>query len=198
MKVKLAAIGVGNRTGKYLQYFQEHSDQVELVAIVEPNAIRRETCRKWFSLPEESCFESAESFFGKGIECDGVIIGSPDRCHYEQALMAIEGGMHILLEKPIAQNYEQCREIADAAARKGVKVGVCYVLRFHVRQLVLLVRIVRAERSDRSGIEFGLYANADVPLYRPAASYEERSACFCGRLRGTAQRNVNSRIYIHS
>ena len=73
MKVKLAAIGVGNRTGKYLQYFQDHSDQVELVAIVEPNAIRREACRKWFSLPEESCFESAEMFFGTGVECDGVI-----------------------------------------------------------------------------------------------------------------------------
>ncbi len=130
MRVRVAAIGVGNRTGKYLQYFQSNPDKVELVAVVEPNAVRRENCRKQFSLPEELCFESAQAFFEKGVACDGVIIGSPDRCHYAQALEAIERGMHILLEKPIAQNYEQCREIADAAARKGVKVGVCYVLRF--------------------------------------------------------------------
>ena len=128
--IKLAAVGVGNRTGKYLKYFQSHGDLVELVAIVEPNAVRREACRKQFSLPEEACFDSAESFFEKGKKCDGVIIGSPDRCHYEQALMAIDRGMHILLEKPIAQTYEQCLRIEQAAREKGVKVGVCYVLRF--------------------------------------------------------------------
>ena len=161
MKVKLAAIGVGNRTGKYLQYFQEHSDQVELVAIVEPNAIRREACRKWFSLPEESCFESAEMFFGTGVECDGVIIGSPDRCHYEQALMAIGKGMHILLEKPIAQHYEQCVRIAEAARIKGVKVGVCYVLRFmplyrKVKELVdqgVIGRITGVSHQEFVGID---------------------------------------------
>lgn len=131
MDVKLAVIGVGNRTGKYLHYFSLHPDAVELAAVVEPDPVRREACRKQFALSEERCFASSDLFFDRFREpCDGVIIGSPDRYHHAQALKAIERGWDILLEKPVAQSYEQCLEIAGAARRKGVKVGVCYVLRF--------------------------------------------------------------------
>ena len=49
MSVKLAVIGVGNRTGKYLHYFSLHPDAVELVAVVEPDPVRREACRKRLS-----------------------------------------------------------------------------------------------------------------------------------------------------
>lgn len=127
----MAAIGIGNRTGKYLRYFSLHPDDVQLVAVVEPDPVRREACRRQFSLPSDRCFASADIFFDRFREpCDGVIIGSPDRCHYGQALKAIDRGWHILLEKPVAQSYGQCLDIAAAAGRKGVKVGVCYVLRF--------------------------------------------------------------------
>lgn len=129
--IKLAAIGVGNRTGKYLTYFKQHPQQVELVAFAEPNFIRREACRKQFSLPRAVCFTSAEELFEKyqGI-CDGIIIGSPDRYHYSQVMQAIERGWHVLLEKPAAQSYQQCLQLAEAARARGVKIGVCYVLRF--------------------------------------------------------------------
>ncbi len=57
MSVKLAVIGVGNRTGKYLHYFSLHPDAVELVAVVEPDPIRREACRKRLSrtTPTPTC-----------------------------------------------------------------------------------------------------------------------------------------------
>ena len=106
MGVKLAVIGVGNRTGKYLHYFSLHPDVVQLAAVVEPDPVRREACRKQFALPEERCFASSDSFFDRFREpCDGVIIGSPDRYHHAQALKAIERGWDILLEKPVAQSY---------------------------------------------------------------------------------------------
>ncbi len=129
--IKLAAIGVGNRTGKYLTHFKLHPEKVQLVALAEPNAIRRGSYQKLFSLPAEACFASADEFFEKYQgPCDGVIIGSPDRYHYDQVMKAIGRGWHILLEKPAAQSFEQCIQMADAAREKGIKIGVCYVLRF--------------------------------------------------------------------
>ena len=122
---------MGNRTGKYLHYFSLHPDVVELVAVVEPDPVRQEACRKQFSLSGDCCFTSSDEFFDRFRgPCDGVIIGSPDRCHHAQALKAIDRGWDILLEKPVAQTYAQCLEIAAAAHEKDVKVGVCYVLRF--------------------------------------------------------------------
>ena len=35
-KIRIAAIGLGNRTCKYLRFVQEHQDVVELVATVDP------------------------------------------------------------------------------------------------------------------------------------------------------------------
>ena len=129
-KVRLAAIGVGNRTGKYLRYVHAHPEEVSLTAIVEPDPVRREACRKSFSLPEAVCFATAEDFFAAEDLCDAVLIGSPDKDHYSQALRAIRKGLHVLLEKPVAQTYAQCEEIAAEARQHRVKVGVCYVMRF--------------------------------------------------------------------
>ena len=82
---------MGNRTGKYLHYFSLHPDVVELVAVVEPDPVRQEACRKQFSLSGDCCFTSSDEFFDRFRgPCDGVIIGSPDRCHHAQALKAID------------------------------------------------------------------------------------------------------------
>ena len=34
-KVRIAAVGLGNRTCKYLRYVEEHQDVAELVAVVD-------------------------------------------------------------------------------------------------------------------------------------------------------------------
>jgi predicted dehydrogenase len=160
--VKIAAIGVGNRTGKYLTYFQQNPQEVELVAVVEPNPIRRVACQKQFSLPSATCFATAEEFFDKFRgPCDGIIIGSPDRYHYSQVMKAIERGWHILLEKPAAQSYGQCLEMANAARAHGVKVGICYVLRFmplyrKVKELIdagVIGRVTGVSHQEFVGID---------------------------------------------
>ena len=61
---------------------------------------------------------------------DFVILATQDNMHYEPALALIEKGYHLLLEKPMAPTPRECKEITEAAERKGVKVVVCHVLRF--------------------------------------------------------------------
>ena len=59
-----------------------------------------------------------------------LIISSPDRFHYAHAMRALSLGYDLLLEKPIAQSADECREIADHAQRLGRRVFVCHVLRY--------------------------------------------------------------------
>jgi predicted dehydrogenase len=51
---------------------------------------------------------------------DAVYVASPHTYHRDHALLAIEAGKHVLLEKPFALNVSQAREIVDAARAKGV------------------------------------------------------------------------------
>lgn len=52
------------------------------------------------------------------------------RDHYDIALAAIESGKHLFIEKPIAFNVYQAKEIVNAASRKNVLIMVGYMRRF--------------------------------------------------------------------
>jgi predicted dehydrogenase len=52
---------------------------------------------------------------------DVVDICSPNYLHREMALAAIAAGKHIWCEKPLALNAGEAREVADAAARAGIR-----------------------------------------------------------------------------
>ena len=53
-------------------------------------------------------------------EVDVVYVASPHNAHLEHALLAIAAGRHTLVEKPLALNAREAREIAAAAATRGV------------------------------------------------------------------------------
>lgn len=49
-----------------------------------------------------------------------VAIATPPRMHYEMAMQAIRAGKHVLVEKPLAEETAQARELLEAAERAGV------------------------------------------------------------------------------
>ena len=107
-RVKIAAIGLGNRTCKYLRYVAENQDLVELVAAVDTDSSRFANVMEAFELPANHCFNTLEDMAESGISIDACIIGTPDKYHYEMAVKAMRYGWHVLLEKPMAQTTEQC------------------------------------------------------------------------------------------
>lgn len=130
-KIRIAAIGYGNRVKKYLQYIEKNPDTTALVAVVDSNIIRVDEAKKKFKLDESCCFTDIDSFFSANIDVDGVIIGTPDNLHYKPSIDAINKGYRVLLEKPIAQSMRECNDILELSKQKNVPVTVCYVLRFH-------------------------------------------------------------------
>ena len=130
-RVKIAAVGLGNRTCKYLRYVEEHGDVAELVAVVDPDLSKTDWAREAFSLSPERCFISFDDLAASGLQLDACIIGTPDLYHHELAVRAMRCGWHVLLEKPMGQTEEQCRDIVAVSAETGRMVTVCYILRYH-------------------------------------------------------------------
>ena len=63
-------------------------------------------------------------------DLDAVIVSLPTHLHAECAIAAMEMGKHVFLEKPLARNPKEGREIVSAARKNGVKFMVGYPLRF--------------------------------------------------------------------
>jgi len=57
-------------------------------------------------------------------QLDAVLIATPHSLHYEQARAALERGIHVLLEKPMAVRAEEARELRELAVKKGLVLGV--------------------------------------------------------------------------
>jgi predicted dehydrogenase len=157
-KKKLILIGGGNRGNSYTKIGKE-LEKFELVAIAEPLKNRRDYLASLHGVPEEMCFESWEPLLALGKIADAAIIATMDRDHYAPAMKAIEVGYDILLEKPAAPTFEECKKIEKAAKERGVRVLVCHVLRYNrfFRVLKKLIddgrvgRIINIEHTEGVG-----------------------------------------------
>ena len=159
--ITIVAIGAGNRTNKYLEYAVRNPGRLKLVGVAERNDIRRHAVTAKFGLTPEQCFADYERFFENPVPADAILIGTPENMHFEPCMKAIEVGYNVLLEKPIAQHLEECREIARRARERGVMVGVCHVLRYHpyfakIREIVAsgeLGQVVSVNHTAAVGLD---------------------------------------------
>ncbi len=62
-------------------------------------------------------------------DIQAVFITSPDYCHEEHAVAALEAGKAVYLEKPMAITIEGCDRILDAAYRTGSKLYLGHNMR---------------------------------------------------------------------
>jgi predicted dehydrogenase len=62
---------------------------------------------------------------------DAAVVAVPTTNHAEVALAALERGVHLLIEKPIAPSIEEADRIVSLAREKGVLVATGHVERFN-------------------------------------------------------------------
>lgn len=78
--------------------------------------------RKWFAHWQELLADP---------EIEAVYIATPVHLHAEQTIAAAEAGKHVLCEKPMALNVEECDRMIAASQANGVKLGIAYYRHFY-------------------------------------------------------------------
>lgn len=128
--VTAITLGAGNRGNVYGGYALQHIDQLNIIGVAEPIAIRNERYAQKHTIKTENRFNTWEDVFKKPKFADAVIIATPDNLHYGPCMKALEMGYDILLEKPISPSEKECRDILNLAKKTGRIVAVCHVLRY--------------------------------------------------------------------
>jgi scyllo-inositol 2-dehydrogenase (NADP+) len=72
----------------------------------------------------------AEELFRAATEHDLVVVATPNRFHVPLAEAALEAGLHVVVDKPLATSAARGRRLVEAAARSGLVLAV-----FHNRRL---------------------------------------------------------------
>jgi predicted dehydrogenase len=122
--------GAGNRGNVYASYSERNPSALKIVGFAEPIPFRSKRFADRYKIPADRQFKTWEDIFKAKKFADAVIITTPDALHYGPAMAALEMGYDILLEKPIAQSWQQCSDIMNLAIKKDRIVAICHVLRY--------------------------------------------------------------------
>ncbi|MGD9604519.1 MAG: Gfo/Idh/MocA family protein [Bacilli bacterium] len=128
--VSVAILGFGQRGYTYANIIREHPDEAKIVAVCEKNLLKKPIILGQYQLSNEQFYENDDDFFKKGKIADILVISTMDQDHYRQAMISLELGYDLLLEKPIATTKEHCQAILNKANELKRKVAVCHVLRY--------------------------------------------------------------------
>lgn len=123
-------VGAGNRGWGYSQYSVNYPKQMKVVGIAEPIKIRQKKFKKAYKLDGKNIFDTWEQVFERPKFADFVIVSTIDKHHYGAAMKAIEMGYDVLLEKAIAQSWDECEDILKQSKKYNRIVGICHVLRY--------------------------------------------------------------------
>ncbi|MDZ7372905.1 MAG: Gfo/Idh/MocA family oxidoreductase [candidate division KSB1 bacterium] len=123
-KIRVGVIGVG-RLGRYHLQNYMRIPEAELVGAYDADPHRlEEPAELWGVRPYAALPELL-------ADVEAVSIAVPTSSHLEVGLAALEAGVHVLMEKPLAANLQEAATLRQAADRAGCVLHVGHVERFN-------------------------------------------------------------------
>jgi predicted dehydrogenase len=122
--VKVGVAGVGHMGKEHARIYAE-SKGAELVGVHDSNP---DTARKIAEKYRTRAFSSLEEMV-EAVEAASIV--TPTTTHLAIAAPFLKKGKHVLVEKPIAMDTAEARELVNLADQHGAKLAVGHVERFN-------------------------------------------------------------------
>jgi predicted dehydrogenase len=122
--LRTAVIGVGYLGRFHAQKYAQLGGS-QLVAVVDANA---EAAQR---VAAELAVEAVIDYRSILDRVDAISIAVPTPLHHTVACAALDRGIHVLVEKPIAMTVEEAREMVALADRRGCVLQVGHLERFN-------------------------------------------------------------------
>lgn len=161
----LVVFGYGQRGAIYAAYAKKYPEKFNLVAVIETDDERMALAK---SLHQDAqFFTDYHDFLKAGIKADLVAVCTQDNQHVEHAIAMMKGGYDLLLEKPIANNIDDCYEIYNTSVECNRRVVICHVLRY----MPFFKEVKRIAKSGKLGEIITIDATENVGYYHQAHSF---------------------------
>jgi scyllo-inositol 2-dehydrogenase (NADP+) len=122
------------------------TEGLELRTVVTGNPERAEQVHAQY--PDARVVERAEAVFEAAAEHDLLVVATPNRSHVPLALAALEAGLHVVVDKPLATSAADGRRVVEAARERDRVASVFQNRRFDGDFLTVQRLIESAELGD--------------------------------------------------
>ena len=121
MAYKVGVVGCGGMGRIHLRMIRDNLPEFEIAALCDPFDGAREQVKEDFGLEidYEDCAQMCDA-----VELDLVVVATQTRGHHAPTLAALERGISVLCEKPIAIDLVEADAMVAAAAKSGAKLAI--------------------------------------------------------------------------
>ncbi|MBB5791205.1 Gfo/Idh/MocA family oxidoreductase [Jiangella mangrovi] len=105
----------------------DRSPDVELVAVVDVVASHREAAAAKYGVP---AWDSLEAALAAGVGAQAAVVAVPPHVAPSPTIAAVEAGLDVLCEKPMAVDLASAQRVHDAGRRTGRIVQIGFKNRF--------------------------------------------------------------------
>ena len=150
MTYRMVHVGLGSQGTRWATEAippNVEAGRIEVVAVVDRDPDRLETAQEDLDIPARRCYTDLDTALTER-DADFCSVVTPPGAHEPVVETALDHGLDILSEKPIADTLEASVRIAEAVAEAGAKLGVTMTHRFDQDKATFRRAIDRASPID--------------------------------------------------
>lgn len=162
-------VGIGGMGNAWLRAVQASPD-VAYAGFVEVNEVVAAEQVAKYGLDGSKVFASLDEALGS-VQADGVINVTPPQFHRQVSLVAMDAGVPVLSEKPLADTLAAAQDIVDASNRTGVLHMVTQNYRYHAPTQTLYQTLQKGEFGAIGAVKVDFFKGPHFGGFREEMPY---------------------------
>jgi predicted dehydrogenase len=135
-RLRVAVVGAGVM-GRHHAHNYLAMPRAELVAVVDPDPVARETAERTFGC---AAFPDVASML-RATRPQAASVAAPTSHHFTATELLLDAGVHVLVEKPVAATIAEARRLAQRSRAAGLVLQVGHITRFFRAVRLLAERV---------------------------------------------------------
>lgn len=161
-QIRFAVVGSGHIGKRHAAMIQQNPES-ELIAMADVNTALAGEIGSTFGVP---FFPSIEELLASGLDFDVVNICTPNNFHAPQAIMALEAGKHVVVEKPMALSKADCEDVIYKSLQAG-KLVFCVMQNRYSPPSVWLKEVLSQKKlGEIFHVQINCFWNRDSRYYK--------------------------------
>ncbi|WP_188455888.1 Gfo/Idh/MocA family protein [Virgibacillus oceani] len=143
-KIRMGLIGAGGiAQDRHIPAYLNLPEKCELTAVHDVNEARARDVAEKFNI--QHVFQNYHDMFEV---VDAVTICTPNKFHAEISVAALEAGVHVLCEKPMAITTAECERMIDASNKSNRLLSIAYHYRYTEASQVAKQAVLKNEIGE--------------------------------------------------
>jgi predicted dehydrogenase len=138
---------------------REYKDAVDIAGLCDINRKRAEAARQYLNVAVPTFVDFDEMV--QATRPDTIVVATPDAVHWRYIVRGMELGCHVITEKALCTDEEQCRAILQARKKSNGKITVAHNARHTADARKIRTLLMEGAIGEVVSVLYNEYLNTD-------------------------------------